>query len=251
VNSTVHWAAPPDATSLLPGEIHLWRAGLDMPPSQAEQFLEILSEDERDRADRFRFPKDRWRFVAGRGLLRLILARYLGTLPDRIRFSYGPQGKPSLAGNLDGGALRFNVSHSDALALFAFARDRELGVDLERVDPLVAAERIPEYFFSSQECASLRSLPAEFQPEAFFHCWSRKEAYLKAKGGGLTVPLDQFSVSLAPNQPAELLWTAEPRENCRWSLHALTPAPGYVGALAVEDHACRLLHWQFPDSLGR
>jgi 4'-phosphopantetheinyl transferase len=141
--------------------------------------------------------------------------------------------------------LRFNVSHSQDLALFAFSVARELGVDVERMDPAVASERIPEHFFSPGECAALRALPTEQQPEAFFACWTRKEAYIKAKGKGMAIRLDQFDVSLVPGEAAALLKTAEgPREACRWSLHALSPAPGFAGALAVEGQGAKLRGWR-------
>ncbi|MGH9775268.1 MAG: 4'-phosphopantetheinyl transferase family protein [Candidatus Acidiferrales bacterium] len=249
MSSAEQWDAPPTDLTLPPGEIHVWRGKLISHPTRRELLLGMLSEDERSRAERFRFARDSWRFVTARGLLRILLARYLELTPQQICFGYGPQGKPFLADHGEDNALCFNLSHSGTLGLFAFARGRQLGVDLERVDSDVAVDRIPEHFLSPQECAALRSLPERLRLEAFLHCWCRKEAFLKAKGGGLSVPLDKFAVSLAPGQPAELLWTAEPCDDRRWSLHALTPAPGYIGALAAEGESYELRTWQCPDHL--
>ncbi len=239
------WENPPERFDSPVHEIHVWRASLDLPSSGIQSLLAILSEDERARAERFRSSRDCQRSIASRGLLRLLLGRYLGADSSKIRFLYNREGKPGLADEAIARGLRFNVAHSQGLALFAFARGRELGVDLERMDAGVSAERIPEHFFSPRECAALRALPLEQQPEAFFACWTRKEAYIKAKGKGLALRLDQFDVALAPSEPVALLQTAEgSREVLRWSLHDLSPAPGYSGALAIEGRGCELRGWR-------
>lgn len=238
------WENPPEFLDLPFNEVHIWRANLDLPLPGTQSLSAILSDDERARAERFRSPRNGQRSIASRGLLRLLLARYLAADPSQIRFHYGREGKPALADEAVEPRLRFNVSHSQGLALFAFACGRELGVDLERMDPAVSSERIPEHFFSPRECASLRALLVEQQSGAFFACWTRKEAYIKAKGKGLAILLDQFDVSLAPGEPAALLETAEgSRETLRWSLHDLSPAPGYAGALAIEGQGAKLHGW--------
>jgi len=239
------WENPPECLDLPFNEVHVWRASLDLPSTDIQSLLAILSDDERARAERFRCSRDGQRSIASRGLLRLLVACYRAADPSEIGFRYSREGKPALADEAAARGLRFNVSHSHGLALFAFARGRELGVDLERMDPVVSGERIPENFFSPRECAALRALPVEQQPGAFFACWTRKEAYIKAKGKGLSIRLDQFDVSLAPSEPAALLETAEgSREARRWSLHDLSPAPGYAGALVVEGQGSKLHGWQ-------
>ena len=240
------WSPPPRDLALESDEIHVWRAAADATGLQLEDLRQTLGPSEQARAERFSFRRDRDRFVIRRGLLRAILGRYLATDPGRLQFDDGAGGKPALAPQFSGTQLRFSVSHSAGLILYAVTRGREIGVDLEAIQPAIAQERIPEHFFSPREVAALRALPADAQAEAFFACWTRKEAYVKAKGEGLALPLDSFDVSLVPGEPAALLRTAgDTQEASRWSLQALAPGWGYVAALAVEGHAWRLkcLQW--------
>jgi 4'-phosphopantetheinyl transferase len=237
------WYPPPQPLTLKEDEVHVWRAALDLEPSQVQNLQQILSPDEKARAERFYFPKDRKHFRVARGLLRTILGRYLDMGPGRLRFSYSTYGKPALI-PLPGQkyTLSFNMSHSHGLALYGFTRHRRIGIDLEYIRTNFACEEIAERFFSPHEQAVLRTLPAEMKYEAFFTCWTRKEAYIKARGEGLSFPLDQFDVSLTPGKPAKLLNVVEdPLEAARWSLQALTPGPGYVAALAVEGQ----YDWQY------
>lgn len=197
------------------------------------------------RAERFRSPTDARRFVAGRGILRAILGRYLGRDPSTLSFRYDASGKPSLAP--DGGETRcrFNVSHSNALALYAIAWEREVGVDVEYVRP-GSNEGIAERFFAPREVASLGQFPADRRDRAFFACWTRKEAYLKARGQGLLLGLDRFEVSVDPDETVVSLRSdAERAEASRWSLRALAPAPGHAAAVAAEGHdwALMCLQW--------
>jgi 4'-phosphopantetheinyl transferase len=142
--------------------------------------------------------------------------------------------------------LRFNVSHSHGLALYAVTRRRKIGIDIERVRPISGPEQLAARFFSAGENAELCALPEHVKHEAFFNCWTRKEAYVKARGEGLSLPLNQFDVSLNPGEPARLLRVErDPQEAARWSLQGLTPAPGYVAALAVEGHGWRLACWEW------
>jgi 4'-phosphopantetheinyl transferase len=227
--------------------VHVWRTVLDVPEAQVRSLWYTLTADECQRAERYVFAKDRTHFVVARGLLRMLLGRYLGQDPPQLRFIYGPHGKPALATDLDGGTLRFNVSHSHGLALYAITRGRTVGVDVERIRPEVAQERIAERFFSPREVTLLRALPAPLQAAAFFACWTRKEAYIKATGEGLALPLDQFDVSLLPGEPAALLRTAwDPQEATRWALQDLAPAPDYRAAVAVAGHDWRLTCWDGP-----
>jgi 4'-phosphopantetheinyl transferase len=229
-------------------EVHVWRATLDQTPSQIQSFRKSLAADEQARAERFYFERDRRHFIVARGVLRAILGGYLKRAPEGLSFCYSSHGKPALAGESGGDAIRFNVSHSHGIALYAVTRGREVGIDLERIRSNLEVEEIAGRFFSRREVAMLRALPTEEQREAFFRCWTRKEAYIKARGEGLSLPLDQIDVLLAPGEPAAILGTRpDPSEAFRWSLQELATAPGYVAALAVEGQGWRLACWQWPD----
>jgi len=240
------WFPPPKTIVIENDEIHVWRAFLDLTTSHARALLHhTLSADEQARAECFHFQKDREHFIVARAVLRDILSRYLNRQPDALRFRYNNYGKPFLARELSGNKLRFNVSHSYGLALYAITRDREIGIDLEHMRSDLAIEQIAERFFSPREVTMLRTLPGNMQKEAFFNCWTRKEAYIKARGEGLSTPLslDQFDVSLAPGEAAVLLRTKE--EPYRWSLYKLDPAPGYIAAFAAEGKRCQFRCWQW------
>lgn len=231
-------AQPPPLTV---DDIHVWRIALELRDATLAQMRETLAEDERQRADRFHFEKDRRHFIAGRGALRAILSRYLGRRAQDVRFAYTNYGKPYLAGEGDQPSLRFNLAHSHGLALLAVTHGREIGVDLELIRDNLEGEQLAERFFSPREVDALRTLAPELRREAFFHCWTRKEAYIKAIGKGLSLALDQFDVSLRPGEPAALLATQhDPNEAWRWSMRSLVPNEGYVGALAAEGHSWQL-----------
>ncbi|MFQ5610895.1 MAG: 4'-phosphopantetheinyl transferase family protein [Anaerolineae bacterium] len=222
-------------------EVHVWWADLDANVSRYAGLRHILAADERARADRYRFQQDRQRYTVGRGLLRTILGGYLGMEPGYLRFRYSPFGKPALVPAPGGDTLNFNVSHADGLALFAITRHRQIGVDVERIRTDFVCEPVAEHFFSARERAALRAVPPEMKYMAFFACWTRKEAYVKARGEGLSLPLDQFDVSLIPGEPAITLnASGAPEEASRWLLHELRPAPGYIAALAAEGRDWRL-----------
>lgn len=240
MSSASVWPLAPEGLSLSPREVQVWRVALEMDPAGLEVLQQTLAPEEKARAAQFHFPKDRRHFIAARGTLRDILARYLHRDPARLQFCYGPEGKPALAPG-QAPDVRFNLSHSHGLALFAVTRIGEIGIDVERIDADVARERVAERFFSPQEVSALRALPAHLQPVAFFNCWTRKEAYVKARGDGLRLPLDSFDVSLVPGAPAAFLRGAEPQ----WSLQALIPAPDYVGAIAAEGHGWPVRLWQW------
>ena len=228
------WSHPPSSLSLSSTEVHVWRHRLEQPQELHESYLRTLAEDERTRASRFHFDKHRRHFVAGRGFLRALLARYLDTTPEEVRFAYGPYGKPVLDGAHRESSLRFNASHSGDWAVYAFVQDHEVGVDVEHIKPDFETEGIAERFFSALEVKTLHALPEEEKPAAFFRCWTRKEAYIKAIGSGLSHPLDSFDVTLAPGEPAALARVEG------WSLFDLGFAPDYAAALAVEGSGHRL-----------
>jgi 4'-phosphopantetheinyl transferase len=226
------WLPPPADPDLPAGELHAWLIPVDATPSRLAELLAILSPDEQTRAARFRFERDRIRFAAARGALRQILSRYSGRAPADLTFEYSRYGKPALA---NGSPLSFNISHSGDWAICAVMLSRRLGVDIELLRPDLASDTIAERFFSPREVATLRSLPEPEQPAAFFRCWTRKEAFVKARGEGLSLPLDRFDVSLRAGEPAALLSTLDdPLEAARWSLAALPAPPGYEATVAVE-----------------
>jgi 4'-phosphopantetheinyl transferase len=242
------WDPPPADLKLSRATVHVWRASLNQMASHVYSLEHTLTPDELSRARRFRCLRDRRRFILARGLLRTVLSRYLGIEPGQLRFCRGDCGKPYLASKHGPNALSFTVSHSDGLALYAIARGRQIGVDLERIRPIPGVEDIAARFFSTQENAALLTLPAPQRQKAFFTCWTRKEAYIKARGEGLSLPLDGFRVSLTPGEPAMLLSIKDdPQEAARWSLRELRPGLGYVAALAVEGHERRVICWQFTE----
>jgi 4'-phosphopantetheinyl transferase len=242
------WPPSPESADLPIDEVHVWVASLELAKEQVERMQLTLTEDERKRAERFHFEKDRRHYIVARARLRAILARYLQIEPGRIRFSYTPYGKPLLTDESQRHGVRFNVSHSRGMAFYAIARGREIGIDLEHVRKHANHDRVAEHFFSDRETATLRSLPTEVREIAFYNCWTRKEAYIKAKGIGLSLALKSFDVSLAPGEPAALLRAeGDPQEASRWSLKELESSPGYVAALAVEGDQWRLKCWRWAD----
>jgi 4'-phosphopantetheinyl transferase len=233
-------------TLIPPDELHVWSASLERSPVLVAQLRVLLTGDERERASRFRFERDRSRYIVGRGLLRILLGRYLGVAPADVRFEYGAFEKPRLAG----GELWFNLSHSGTIALFAFSARGEVGIDVELDDADFAGERIAERFFSPAEVRALRSLPAPQQARAFLHCWTRKEAFIKARGDGLSLALDSFDVTLEPGSPAVLLRTAwSDDEPGHWQLLDLSdPGSGYVAAVAIRSEGWRVINRRVPDN---
>lgn len=236
------WSEAPESLSLATGEVHVWRVDLEQSEHLVENFCGTLEEHELDRASRFHFDKHRRHFVVGRGALRQLLARYLDADPAMLRFSFGAYGKPALDGEHKNSRLRFNMSHSHAVALFAFAEDRELGVDVEHIRADFASQEIARRFFSRREVETFNALPQRDQVAAFFRCWTRKEAYIKAIGRGLSQALDQFDVTLAAEEPAALLWCNED-DASRWSMSDLDVGSEYAGALAVEGQVSKIRCW--------
>ncbi len=215
------------------GEVHLWLADLDRPPLAREHLASLLSPDERARAERFRFDVHRARFTAGRGLLRTLLGRYLDADPAALAFEYGSKGKPRLA--QPARDLRFNLSNSRNAVLIAVSRGAELGADIEALSELRDAAALVERFFHPAERQVFARLAPAERLAGFYSGWTRKEAYVKARGDGLSLPTSSFQVDLAPGGPAALVrFDQEPEEVARWTLTALEPARGYLGALAVE-----------------
>jgi 4'-phosphopantetheinyl transferase len=249
ISEAVRHGAPARAQPrIAAGEMHVWHAWLDQPAAVVAHLHGLLATDERTRAAAFHFAPDRHRYIVGRGVLRSLLGAYTGRAPGELEFRYGAFDKPQLLGP----GPQFNVSHSGAVALLAFIDGVEVGVDVElEGGEEFPRERIAERFFSAAEVGVLRSLPAHARPRAFLRCWTRKEAFIKARGDGLSLPLDSFDVTLAPDEPPALLRTAwsdtEPPE---WWLQDLSdPARSYVAAVALRGRAPRLVTHDVSDDI--
>jgi len=245
--SESQWYTPPEQLTLGREEVHVWRTSLEQPGPNIGALEQLLASDEQARAEQFRFQKDRLHYVIARGTLRSILGRYLGQDPRTLRFSYSEFGKPALVQNPGSDVLFFNVTHSRGLAVYGIARGFTVGIDVEYLDRRVSCEQIAARFFSPLEVNMLRAVPEELQHAAFFTCWTRKEAYIKARGMGLSLDLKAFDVSLLPGEPAAILRSREEAlDVSKWSLYEISPGPGYIGALAVEGHptAVTCFHWQ-------
>lgn len=221
------------------GEIHIYYAELNRPEPELNSLAGLLDDQETARAKRFKFDIHRRRLIARRGLLRQLLARYTGQDPAAIRYTYGHREKPALADSTD---LQFNVSDSQDLAAYAITRGVEIGVDVEILRPMPDAISISEHYFSDPEREDLRSVGEEETAEAFFNCWTRKEAYLKAIGEGLAEPLNSFVVTLRPGEAARFLeFKKVPHEVDSWELHHLRPSPESVGALALRQRGVKIV----------
>jgi 4'-phosphopantetheinyl transferase len=225
--------APPE--TLRDGEIHVWSVRLGRDAALAARLLPSLSTEEQARAQRFHFERDRRTYVLAHGTLRLILARYLQTTPKDLRFHPGPHGKPYLDESLNRPALGFNFSRSAGLLLGAVVRGREIGIDVERVAPLPDVDRLVSRFFTPGEQQYLNVLPPPARLRAFFHAWTRKEAFLKATGAGLSAGLDGLTVPLTPCTPGVWLpLDPEPRRPADWHVCELAVGRAYIAALAVQ-----------------
>lgn len=240
------WAPRPEPLRLIEGEVHLWRTRLERSESSAAPWAAFLSPDERGRAARFRFVEHRARFIMARGILRCILAGYLERSPSRIAFVYNPQGKPALCPGPGIPHLEFNASHSGDLALYAFVLGRPIGVDLEATTHEREFLDLARRFFTPAEAEALSRFKGETLARAFYACWTQKEAFVKAKGGGLSMPLDQFQVNVIPGEPAALLHAdGDPEAPHCWTLHTVHVEDAYAAALAVEGRGMRFRHWSW------
>ena len=228
------WLVPPNVFDLPRGVVHVWRGSLARSQAERDVLWRFLSPDERARAERFHFEVHRHHFIVGRGLLRWLNGRYLSIAPQDIQFRYGAYDKPTLVTEL---ALQFNVSHSHEGLVIAFCWETAVGVDIEYINrKLDDMDNIARRFFSAAESAAYLSAADSEKPDTFFNCWTRKEAFIKAVGQGLSFPLDEFEVSLLPAEPARLLNVrGSEQEAARWSMKSFDPFPGYRAALIVES----------------
>jgi len=241
------WSPGPEQPVLGARDVHVWLVSLQQPLARIRRFGESLSADETIRAERFHFENDRRRFIVARGCLREILARYLRIAPVAIQFDYNDHGKPELGGATRGlSQLKFNLAHSGELAIYAITLIGDIGVDIERVRADIDLEELAHSFFSASEIASLDLLAGGERRQAFFHCWARKEAFIKAKGIGLSIALNEFDVSLAAD--AELLKTRwDESEARRWSLQKIDVGRDYAAALSVKAGPSNLTQWSFAE----
>lgn len=220
---------------------------LDVASEAVPALAALLSDAERERANRFAFDRDRSRYIVARMVLRELLATRLGVRPESIELTYGVCGKPSLAQGFADSDLRFNVSHSDDIAVYAFSRGREIGIDVEAVRMIPDADDIAAQFFSDREKKDYLALDTCDKPLGFFNCWTRKEAFVKALGDGLIYPLDGFDVSLAPGEPARIIRVGRtPGNACGWRTESFSPVPGFVAAVVVECREYRPISGAYP-----
>ena len=241
-DSRADWSPPPDPLDFRSNQVDVWRIKLDLSPVAVKQLESTFSVDESQRAGRFRFPIDRKRYIVAHGCLRDILARYLQCKPKELSFSINKYGKPVI----DGQKREFNLSHSGNYVLIAVAQEHKVGIDVEKIRSNMEIENMASRFFSPIEASELMALPPEQRDLAFFNCWTRKEAYIKAQGLGLSLPLDSFDVSLSPGEPAILRATRpDAEEASRWTLFSLDVDPRYAATLAVEGQDKNLRFWDW------
>lgn len=244
------WERTSRPSDLRKDEVHVWSVSVTSPPSQIEKLLDDLSPDEISQAKRFHFQQDRQRFMWCHALLRLVLSRYLGVDPNELVFRYSPYGKPYLVDIPDRPRLNFNLSHSNMIALFAIAQDREVGIDVERIRRDFPWEETANHFLSREQNEALYDLPKALQCETFFRRWTGKEAYLKARGVGISLPLDQIDTPSVPGRKGNFFRVrGHFQESNDWTLVELTPAIGYVAALVVQGNNWRPAYWHYSESV--
>ena len=226
------WFQQPPILELSSSDVHVWRASTEVDEKQLKYLQGIISEEEQLRAAKFYFRKDSVRFIVARGYLRMILAYYLDQSPEEFKFIYNKYGKPSL--DAVNSNIQFNISHSDKLILYGFTRCREIGVDIELIRTSEDSIQILDHFFSEIEKEEFKTIPEKKKQEAFYTCWTRKEAYIKARGKGLSIPLDCFSVTLSPGCPARLIKADKDSEVSQWYMKDVFVASGFAAAAVVS-----------------
>ena len=240
------WPCPPRDWTPQYLDLDVWAVELDEPPERRAAWTATLSAEEKTRAAAFRFERDQNRFMAGRGALRVLLGCYTGLPPEKLVFRYGAHGKPELAGTDAAPPLHFNLAHSDHLALLAFARSGAVGVDVEKIRPVGDESALARRFFMPCESAALAALPEARRAESFFRLWTRKEAWLKAAGTGLSGSLSAFEVTFLPGDSARLVSIhGQPAEAANWSLLDLSPAAGFMAAVAVRQTQPQIRCWRY------
>jgi len=239
------WLDPPAGLTLSRSEIHLWRAPLDVAQSRAVVLQAILNAEELARANRFRFDRPRCDFIIARSVLRIILSRYLDVDPRHVEFQYGAHGKPELAAPQQKW-LHFSLAHSGGWVLYGMACRRPIGIDLEEMCPVASLDKLVEQFFAPAEYTVFAELPLQQKLASFYSAWTRKEAYVKARGLGMSLPLNQFAVTVGP-ETAPALMTDEkgPVSEGLWSFLDVEVSPGYAAALAVRSSVEYVSQWHW------
>lgn len=236
------WQPPPATIALSLAELHLWRVNLHRSPTELKILQRFLSSDEIDRAERFRQPHQQQRFIAGRGILRSLLGRYLACDPAQLDFQYGSHGKPYLAHT----ELQFNLAHSQDWGVYAMVRSQQIGVDLEQIRPIDALDRLLARFFTDQERTRILALPLEQQPAAFVKLWTAREAILKATGKGLAGISQTQMTDRTVWDGTAIVSGAEPgTEPTQWQYFYFIPWDGYWGAVAVQAGIDRQMAWDW------
>lgn len=246
--TTTNWQHPSKKPILTGDRVHLWRAQLDLSACQIESLATLLSNDEIARANRFRFEIHRQRFIVARGILRLLLGHYLEIAPNNIKFQYSDRGKPFLAGSKQDSSLQFNISHSQAYALYGFTYNHPIGVDLEYTRNTPDAVKIARRFFSQEESKLIEEASDEERAIKFCQLWTAKEAYLKAVGTGLSGSLSSVKISLERDREPKLLAIEQdPSSAANWSLYPCFPTPDFLAAVAIAApiarHQINYWHW--------
>ena len=243
---TIRWNSAGEKLILPNNEVHLWSASVQENISYLNTYRHILSLEEKQRAERFKFKRDQDRFIIAHVLLRLVLSRYIKITPQAIAYSSNSFGKPNLKGCSDIETINFNMSHSNDHVLIAVANNLAVGVDIEWVRPIENANQIVETFFSAKEKVQFQSLSDHLKTEAFYSCWTRKEAFIKALGVGISLPLNQFSVSFLPGEPADLLEVPTTIEQPEfWTLEEFQVREGYVAAIAAQGTGLKFCYWKW------
>lgn len=240
----------PPALNLAGGEAQVWSATLQRALQTVASLAALLSPDETARAKRFYFERDRARFIVGRGLLRILLGGYLSIDPARIEFSYGPHGKPALKTNDHPPAIEFNLAHSNDRVVYAFCRDRELGIDVEYIRAMEDIDALARHVFSPHEVALVTSLSGQEKHDAFFKIWTCKEAVLKASGDGLTKPLDQTDIAITEESARLVSIDGDREQATAWHLETWRPTPAYQAALAFKPSNCQISFFEVDDYLA-
>ena len=236
--------------SLLHGQVHIWQADLDLQADHIDILWSLLSESEKSRAARFHFERDRNRYITAHGTLRQLLGRYLNVPAQDVRFNYGDYGKPELANDHADGHIYFNMSHSSATALYGFTRNCPIGVDIERIKEIPDMDEVAGQFFSAKEKNVFKKLAQVKKIRAFYRCWTVKEAFVKAVGHGLHLPLESIEVCIEPDQPNRLVQVnGDEREASKWWVKELTPGNGFAGAFAARKDPFQVHYFQWTSGI--
>lgn len=230
------------------GEIHVWRADFDRERSFVQAVFELLSPDEKQKAEKYHFERDRNNFIIARGILRQLLGEYLCLAPDEIRFSYNRFGKPALNFGNKADVLRFNLSHSKGVVVYAFTQGQEVGIDIEHINNKFAIHPVAVNCFSPVEMSMLNTFSSNRQTAAFFTGWTRKEAYIKAVGKGVSLPLTEITVSLLPEELQISMAADDLNGERNFSLRSMSLDTDFAAALAVEGSMGRVSYWRWPEN---